>query len=71
MLDVGCGAGILSESLARLGANVLAIDPNETSIREAVSHKKDDETLQSLEYRQMTVEELIKIDKDFDLVTSM
>jgi 2-polyprenyl-3-methyl-5-hydroxy-6-metoxy-1,4-benzoquinol methylase len=26
--DVGCGAGLLSESLARLGGEVLAIDPN-------------------------------------------
>lgn len=33
VLDVGCGAGILSESMARLGADVTALDPNTTSIQ--------------------------------------
>lgn len=28
ILDVGCGAGFLSESLARLGGNVIGLDPN-------------------------------------------
>ena len=39
ILDVGCGAGFLSESMTRLGANVIGIDPNPTSFHEAVSHK--------------------------------
>lgn len=30
-LDVGCGAGFLSESMARLGAEVTGLDPNPTS----------------------------------------
>ena len=33
IVDAGCGAGILSESMARLGGNVLAIDPNDNSIK--------------------------------------
>lgn len=31
ILDVGCGAGFLSESLTRLGGNVIGLDPNERS----------------------------------------
>jgi 2-polyprenyl-6-hydroxyphenyl methylase/3-demethylubiquinone-9 3-methyltransferase len=48
VLDVGCGAGILSESMTRLGASVLAIDPNPTSIREALNHQKGDDTVSSI-----------------------
>jgi 2-polyprenyl-3-methyl-5-hydroxy-6-metoxy-1,4-benzoquinol methylase len=33
ILDVGCGAGFLSKSLARLGAEVIGLDPNATSFR--------------------------------------
>src|ERR1700756_5357948 len=32
MLDIGCGAGLLSEPFARLGAQVVGIDPSETNI---------------------------------------
>ena len=32
ILDVGCGGGILSEALARLGANVTSIDPSDVNI---------------------------------------
>jgi 2-polyprenyl-6-hydroxyphenyl methylase/3-demethylubiquinone-9 3-methyltransferase len=31
VIDVGCGAGFLAESLTRLGANVVGLDPNQTS----------------------------------------
>lgn len=38
LLDVGCGGGLLSECLARLGAHVTAIDANENNIRFAREH---------------------------------
>ena len=38
MLDVGCGGGILCESLARLGAQVVGIDSNSNSFKIASSH---------------------------------
>ncbi|GIX63782.1 bifunctional 2-polyprenyl-6-hydroxyphenol methylase/3-demethylubiquinol 3-O-methyltransferase UbiG [Babesia caballi] len=42
ILDVGCGGGILSESLAKCGAHVLGIDPSDELIRVAESHRLED-----------------------------
>src|SRR5471030_1399204 len=38
MLDIGCGAGILSEPLARLGAQMVGVDPSEENIAAAKAH---------------------------------
>src|SRR5262249_14511487 len=38
LLDIGCGGGILSEPLARLGARVLGADPSQTNIEAAKLH---------------------------------
>lgn len=45
ILDVGCGAGILSEALASLGAEVVGLDPSEDLIRSAKEHIADQEHL--------------------------
>ena len=37
-LDIGCGGGILSEPLARLGASKIGVDPSETNIEAARAH---------------------------------
>lgn len=65
-LDVGCGAGLLAEPLARLGAQVTAVDPSPELIAAAQVHASG----QSLEidYRAGTVEE---IGGEFDLITAM
>jgi len=69
ILDIGCGAGLLSEPLARLGANVVGIDPAPGNIEIARSHAE--ETGASLAYRAATVEELAEEGRTFDAVLAM
>src|SRR5688572_17266258 len=38
ILDIGCGGGILSEPLARLGATMVGADPSQTNIEAATLH---------------------------------
>lgn len=65
-LDVGCGAGLLAEPLARLGAKVTAIDAAEPLIAAARAHA-DGQGL-DIDYR---VGEIAALPGRFDLVTSM
>ncbi|XP_044063036.1 ubiquinone biosynthesis O-methyltransferase, mitochondrial isoform X1 [Siniperca chuatsi] len=59
ILDVGCGGGLLTEPLGRLGANVLGIDPVEHSIGTAQLHSSYDPDLRDqVCYRACTLEEL-------------
>ena len=71
ILDVGCGGGLLSESLARLGASVTAIDPCEENITAAALHAENSE-LDNINYRVSTVEQLKADDPHlvFDAVTA-
>ncbi|KAG2128552.1 S-adenosyl-L-methionine-dependent methyltransferase [Suillus clintonianus] len=75
VLDVGCGGGLLSESLTRLGARTLGIDASESNIGIASTHASADPQLSSsgsaLEYRHTSAEQLIKEPKRFDAVCSM
>ena len=65
-LDVGCGAGLLAEPLARLGATVTAVDAAPECIEVAKDHAKGQGL--DIDYRAAGVEE---IEGRFDLVTSM
>lgn len=67
ILDVGCGGGILSEPLARLGAKVTGIDASSGAISAARGHSK---TMRlSIDYQQATIEEFSQSDHaGFDLV---
>ncbi|WP_097092055.1 bifunctional 2-polyprenyl-6-hydroxyphenol methylase/3-demethylubiquinol 3-O-methyltransferase UbiG [Novosphingobium sp. Chol11] len=66
-LDVGCGAGLLSEPLARLGATVTALDAAQENIAIARAHAERQGLL--IDYRATPVEQLDS--EGFDLVTSM
>ena len=65
-LDVGCGAGLLAEPLARLGAKVTAIDPAAELIAAAREHAAGQGL--DIDYRVSAIE---KLDGTFDLITSM
>ena len=65
-LDVGCGAGLLAEPLARLGAQVTAVDAAPELIAAAQAHAAAREL--QIDYRVATAEE---IDGQFDLITSL
>lgn len=70
VVDVGCGGGILAESMALKGADVLGIDMGKAPLSVASLHKL--ETGAELEYQQITAEELA--DKEagkYDVVTCM
>ncbi|XP_018334321.1 ubiquinone biosynthesis O-methyltransferase, mitochondrial isoform X2 [Agrilus planipennis] len=55
ILDVGCGGGILSEAMARLGANVTGIDDTKDLIEIATSHAALKSDLNNLQYIKGTI----------------
>ncbi|KAI9324329.1 S-adenosyl-L-methionine-dependent methyltransferase [Obelidium mucronatum] len=60
VLDVGCGGGLLSESLARLGANVTALDASPENIAMATHHASLDPMLRdNLSFKASTAEDLL------------
>lgn len=68
ILDIGCGAGLLSEPLARLGAQVIGIDPSESNIAAAKMHADRSNLL--IDYRATSVEEMGHLER-FDIVLAM
>lgn len=69
MLDIGCGGGILSEPLARLGAQMIGADPAEENIAAARAHAE--EAGVTVDYRATTAEELAAAKERFDVVLAM
>ena len=65
-LDVGCGAGLLAEPLARLGARVTGLDASADLIAAAQQHAQA--SVLEIDYRAA---ELAKLEGQFDLVTCM
>ena len=71
VVDVGCGGGILSDSMARRGAEVLGIDLATKPLRVAQLHAIEAETPR-IEYREVAVEQLAaEQPQTFDVVTCM
>jgi 2-polyprenyl-6-hydroxyphenyl methylase/3-demethylubiquinone-9 3-methyltransferase len=71
VLDVGCGGGILSESLAIGGARVTGIDLSEEALRVARLHLLESGTM-TIDYRMTSAEELAEAAPSaFDVVTCM
>ena len=69
IVDVGCGGGILSESMARLGASVTGIDVVEKNIAVASLHAGQSGL--SVDYRAVTARALADASERFDVVLNM
>jgi len=70
VLDVGCGGGILSESMAQKGAKVMGIDLGEKALKVAQLHSMESGV--EVDYQLIAVEELAKIQPEsFDVVTCL
>lgn len=69
ILDVGCGGGLVSEPLARLGANVTAIDAAARNIEVAKVHAEQSGL--SIDYRNIQPEDLVAEGLTFDIVVSL
>ncbi|KAJ7963874.1 Ubiquinone biosynthesis O-methyltransferase, mitochondrial [Quillaja saponaria] len=71
IVDVGCGGGILSEPLARMGATVTGIDAVEKNIKIARIHADLDPATSTVEYCCTTAEKLVEEGRKFDAVISL
>jgi len=69
LLDVGCGGGLLSEPLARMGAIVTGIDASEKNIGTARAHAARSDV--EIDYRCSTAEDLMAAGETFDIVLSL
>lgn len=69
VLDVGCGGGLLSEPLARLGGDVVGIDAGEENVRIAQSHAEAGGL--AIDYRHAPAEDLAAAGESFDVVLAM
>jgi 2-polyprenyl-6-hydroxyphenyl methylase/3-demethylubiquinone-9 3-methyltransferase len=68
-LDIGCGGGLVSEPLSRMGAAVTAIDPSERNIAIAKGHAEPQGL--AITYRAMRVEDLAAEGVTFDIVACL
>ena len=68
ILDIGCGGGLLSEPISRLGANVTGIDASLKNIKIARAHLKKSKL--KIDYKHISPEKL-KIKKKFDVILNM
>lgn len=68
-LDIGCGGGLLSEPMARLGADVVSADASSTNIEVAKIHAEQSGL--TIDYRATTSEELAAANEKFDVILNM
>lgn len=69
VLDIGCGGGLLSEPMARMGAEVVGADASATNIEVARIHAEGSGV--GVDYRAETAEALAEAGETFDIVLNM
>ncbi|MEN8723246.1 MAG: bifunctional 2-polyprenyl-6-hydroxyphenol methylase/3-demethylubiquinol 3-O-methyltransferase UbiG [Alphaproteobacteria bacterium] len=69
VLDIGCGGGLLSEPMARMGAAVTGADASEQNINTAAVHAAEQGL--AIDYRASTAEELYAAGERFDIILNM
>ena len=69
LLDIGCGGGLLSEPMARLGAEVIGADAAEKNLPVARIHAEQSGL--EIDYRHTTAEALAEAGEQFDVVLNM
>ncbi|UWQ32759.1 bifunctional 2-polyprenyl-6-hydroxyphenol methylase/3-demethylubiquinol 3-O-methyltransferase UbiG [Leisingera sp. M527] len=69
LLDIGCGGGLLSEPMARLGATVVGADAAEGNLPVARIHAEQSDL--EIDYRHTTAEALAAAGEQFDVVLNM
>ena len=68
ILDIGCGGGLLSEPMYKMGANIVGIDASEENIKIAKFHSKKNKL--KINYI-CSSPEFLKIEKKFDVILNM
>lgn len=69
LLDIGCGGGLLSEPMARLGAEVVGVDPAPRNIPVARIHAGQSGL--EIDYRVATAEDMAAAGERFDVILNM
>lgn len=69
LLDIGCGGGLISEPMARLGADVVAVDASDKNIKTASLHAKQSGL--DIDFRHTTAEALAEAGEKFDVIVNM
>ena len=69
LLDIGCGGGLLCEPMAKLGAQVVGVDPSEKNIKTAIVHAQENDL--AIDYRVGTAENLAAAGEKFDIILNM
>lgn len=68
-LDIGCGGGLLCEPMARLGAEVVGVDPSDKNIKTASVHASEQGLV--IDYRVGVAEDLNEAGEKFDVILNM